>query len=334
MKKRLWSMSLVFCAFLAACGSDDSAEKSESSGTNTAEAEELVEVKQVTNWFAEAEHGGQYAAVDEGIYEEYGLDMTIEPGGPQVSGIQLVAAGSADFAMAHADEVLLAREQGIPVVAISTIFQTNPIAFMSHTEEPLKSAKDLNNRKVYILPGQPFWDYIKNTQNLEGVTELAYTGSLATFLNDTESINQGYVTNEGYVLEQEGITFSKALIADMSGYNPYANMLITTEDYIKENPEIVQDYIDASKKGWDFFKENYEKTNEYINSLNPDYTMDMLNYAAEQSQPLIWTEETDKNGFGYMSEERWETLKNQLVEAGLISESLDVSKAYTTEFID
>ena len=324
MKKRFYSIGLVCCLFLAACGDD---QKSKESG-------ELIEVKQVTNWFAEAEHGGQYAAVDEGIYEEFGLDMTIEPGGPQVSGVQLVAAGSADFAMAHADEVLLAREQGIPIVAIATLFQTNPIAFMSHTEQPLKSVEELSGHTVYVLPGQPFWDYIKNTQNVKDITELAYTGSLATFLNDKGSINQGYVTNEGYALEKEGITFSKALISDITDYNPYANMLITTEAYIKKNPEIVQSYIDASKKGWDFFKENYEKTNEYINSLNKDYTMDMLNYAAKESQPLIWTEETEEHGFGYMSKERWETLKGQLVEAGLISENLDVSKAYTTEFLD
>ena len=323
MKKSIYSIGLAFCLFLAACG--DKEKKG---------SDELVEVKQVTNWFAQAEHGGQYAAVDEGFYEEYGLDMTIEPGGPQVSGVQLVAAGSAQFAMAHADEVLLAREQGIPIVAIATLFQTNPLAFMSHTEEPLKSVEDLNGHTVYVLPGQPYWDYIKNTQKVKDITELAYTGSLATFLNDTDSINQGYVTNEGYVLENEGITFSKALISDMTDYNPYANMLITTEDYIKKNPEVVQDYIDASKKGWAFFKENYEETNKYINSINKDYSMEMLNYAAKESQPLIWTEETDQHGFGYMSDERWETLKDQLVEADLIDESLDVSKAYTTEFLD
>lgn len=328
MKKRLLSISLGLTLLLAACG-DDKTEKASATG------EELVEVKQVTNWFAQAEHGGQYAAVDEKFYEEVGLDMTIEPGGPQVSGVQLVAAGSADFAMAHADEVLMAREQGIPIVAISTIFQTNPLAFMSHTEEPIKSVEDLSGHTVYVLPGQPYWDYLKNTKKLTDVKELAYTGSLANFLNDTDSINQGYVTNEGYTLKQEeGLTHSQALISDVTGYNPYANMLITTEDKIKENPELVQKYIDASKKGWDFFKENYKETNEYISTLNPDYTIDMLNYAAENSQPLIWNEETEKNGFGYMSEERWTTLKDQLVEAGLISESLDVSKAYTTEFLD
>ncbi len=62
-------------------------------------AQDLDEVTFGTNWKAQAEHGGYYQAVATGIYEEYGLDVTIRPGGPQVNHPQLLAAGQIDFNM-------------------------------------------------------------------------------------------------------------------------------------------------------------------------------------------------------------------------------------------
>ncbi len=85
-----------------------------------------------TDWLAEAEHGGFYQALAEGTYRKYGLDVTIKMGGPQVNGLQLLAAGQLDVVMGDALQVVSAVEQGVPLVAIAATFQKNPAAIIAH----------------------------------------------------------------------------------------------------------------------------------------------------------------------------------------------------------
>ena len=334
-RKVRFNLFIVMClmVILSACSSGSSEVSESSAGKESNGKSELTKVTQVTNWFAEAEHGGQYAALQQGFYEEAGLDMKIQSGGPQVSGIQLVASGKVEFAMAHADEVLMARAQGIPIVAIAAPLQVNPIAFMSHTENKLNQIEDLSGKTTYILPGQPFWNYILNTHDVKNVKEIAYTGSMANFVADKTAYTQGYVTNEAYSLGQEGIDFTSMLIADATGYNPYACMLITTEDQIKDNPEMVQAYVEASLKGWEYYKDNYEEVNPFLQEYNPDATLEWFTFGAKTSKDLIWTGDALEHGVGYMSLERWETLYEQMVDGKLLEAPLDVNAAFTTEFL-
>ena len=68
----------------------------------------------MTNWFAEAEHGGFYQAIATGLYKKYGLDVTMKMGGPQVNIIQLMAAGQADCIMGSSDLQIDADARGRP----------------------------------------------------------------------------------------------------------------------------------------------------------------------------------------------------------------------------
>src|SRR5436305_11430390 len=85
-----------------------------------------------TDWLAQAEHGGFYQALAEGIYRKHGLDVTIRMGGPQVNGLQLLAAAQLDVVMGDALQVLSATEQKIPITAIAATFQKNPTVIIAH----------------------------------------------------------------------------------------------------------------------------------------------------------------------------------------------------------
>lgn len=331
-RNKRWMLGAVMSLTLliSACGSNEAVP--DAAGEEKEEG--LTKVTQVTNWFAEAEHGGQYAALQQGFYEEAGLDMTIQMGGPQVSGIQLVASGKVQFAMAHADEVLMARSEGIDIVAIMSLQQINPLGFIYHNENKLEKIEDLSGKTTYILPGQPFWTYVMNKYQLTGVKEVAYTGSMANFILDKTAYTQGYTTNEMFALEEEGIDVGSILIADATGYNPYSNMLVTTGSYIEEHPEVVQAYVDASLKGWEYYKTNSEDVHPFMQTYNPDASLEWLRFGAEKTAALNWTGDAEEHGFGYMAEERWQTLADQMLEGKLLDEPLDVSEAYTTEFIN
>jgi NitT/TauT family transport system substrate-binding protein len=291
----------------------------------------LVKVTQVTNWFAEPEHGGQYAALMKGFYEEAGLDMTITPGGPQVSATQIVSSGNAEFGMTQADSLLLAREQGIPIVAIAATFQKNPQGLIYHAGQNIHDFPDLNGRTVYVAPGAGYWEYLKLKYHLD-VNEMAYNGSLANFINDPTSATQGYITSEPFSLKREGVETGILLHAD-SGYDPYANVLFTTEKMIEEKPELVRAFVEASVKGWDYYKDHYAEVNPFIQQYNPDLPLDALEYGATAQMDFVYGGDAASGGVGIMTEERWRTLADQMLEIGMLKEDPDVSKAFTNAFL-
>ncbi|AET61144.1 NMT1/THI5 like domain-containing protein [Paenibacillus terrae HPL-003] len=324
---------LSLSTLLAACGNQQTAQNAaaETSGS-TGGSGELTAVTQVTNWFAQAEHGGLYAAKEEGYYKEAGLDMTIQAGGPQVSPTQIVASGKAQFGLTTADQLLVAREEGIPLVAIATIFQKSPQGIMVHTNQNISSLADLNNHAVYVGTGSVFWDYVKSKYKLDNVKEMAYTGSLAPFVADEKIAIQGYVTSEPYEMKQQNVDVNFLLLAD-AGYNPYSNVLFTTEQYIQDHPDIVRAYVEASMKGWDYYKTNYDTVNDVILKENPDFTKEKLNYAAKTLIPFVYEGDAVEHGVGYMTDERWTELGRQLTEIGALKSEPDISKVFTDKFL-
>lgn len=339
MKKRdirsarlLLSLLIISIPILAACGEQKNSAASEAPAETDPSAPQLVPVTQVVNWFPQPEHGGFYAAAEKGYYRESGLDMTIMPGGPQVSTTQIVASGKAQFGLTTADDLLLARENGIPLVAIAATFQKNPQGIMVHKGQSINTLADLEGHKVYVRGGSGYWEYLKKKFNFKNVQELSYNGSLTGFVSDPSAGIQCYITSEPFDMKQQNVDVEVLLNAD-AGYNPYANVMFTTEKYLKEHPEIVKAYVEASLKGWSYYKDHYQEINPIIQQKNPDFTLDKMNYTAQTMMSFVFGEDAATHGVGYMSKERWETLGKQLTEIGLLKSAPDVSKAYTTEFL-
>ncbi|TVY07243.1 ABC transporter substrate-binding protein [Paenibacillus cremeus] len=335
------ALLLTAGSLLSGCGSSAETKpaattdsKPAASSTTPAPAPEKkpIAVTQVTNWFAQAEHGGNYTAQIKGFYKDAGLDMTITSGGPGISATQIVASGKAQFGMGQADEVLFARENGIPLVAIMAVFQKNPQGIMVHKGQNLKSMSDLNGHKVYVGSGVAYWEYMKKAFKLDKVEELKYTGQLANFVADKTSASQSYITSEPFSMKEQGVEVDVLLNADF-GYNPYGNLMYTTESFLKENPQAVKAFVEATIKGWNYYKDNYKEINPAIKEKNPDMPLDKLDYSAVALQPLVFGDDAATKGVGYMSKDRWETLNKQLYDLRLLKAPQDVSKVFTQEFL-
>lgn len=334
-KIRLGGLSLIVIAVmvLSACGSDKdgaSSQSSEPPGDKPA-AVEMTKVTQVTNWFAEPEHGGQYAALSKGFYKDAGLEMTIQSGGPGVSASQIVASGKAEFGMGQADEILIARENGIPLVAIAAIFQKNPQGIMFHKGK-YKNLPELNGHKVYVGSGAAFWEYLKKAYKLDKVEEMKYTGSLANFVADPDSATQIYVTSEPFSMQQEGVDVDYFLNYDL-GYKQYGNVLFTTEDYMKNHPDIVKAYVEASIKGWDYYKNHSEEINKVMQEKNPDLKLEAMAFGTKAQEPLIYGGDAETNGVGYMSKDIWEGLQKQLIDAGILKKAEPIDDVFSNDFL-
>ncbi|MCC5647413.1 ABC transporter substrate-binding protein [Nostoc sp. CHAB 5824] len=92
-----------------------------------------------TNWIAQAEHGGFYQAVATGIYKDYGLDVTIKMGGPQVpSGTQLLMGGAVDFFMGYGMDAVNTIAQGIPKIIVAQFSRKTPGVLLHIPTQQLK----------------------------------------------------------------------------------------------------------------------------------------------------------------------------------------------------
>lgn len=325
----LLASAMAASLLLAAC-SGESATETESEAADSPGGTE--EVKLVLNWFPKSQHGGVYSAIEEGIFEENGLSVEAEPGGPQVSPVQIVAAGDAQFGLAHADQILIARNQGIELVALAATMQGSPQAFMFHEGEEIQDFDDLNGREVFVQPGITYWDFLKNQYDLSGVTELGYNGQHVNFIDNKTSVTQSFVTSEPYFMELEDVPVETMLVSE-SGYDPYNVVLFATKDYVESNGETVQKFVSSYVDGWASYEENGPAINEVIVGENPNIALEALNFETETQHDYIYGMDAAENGIGYMTEERWTTLKDQLLEIGLLEEDFAVTDMFTTEFL-
>ncbi|MDE2000010.1 MAG: ABC transporter substrate-binding protein, partial [Burkholderiales bacterium] len=102
----------------------------------------------LTNWYAEAEHGGFYQALATGLYKQAGLDVTIKMGGPQVNIMQVMMAGQADCIMGYDVQTIQAWEQGIDAVTVAAAFQKDPVVLIAHPQ--VKQFTELKDKTLFI----------------------------------------------------------------------------------------------------------------------------------------------------------------------------------------
>ena len=296
-------------------------------------ADALPKVQLALNWFPEAEHGGLYAAAVHGYYEENGVEVEILGGGPDSPVVQRVATDAVAFGIVNADDILYARAQQIPVVALMASYQINPHCIIVHESSGIDSISQIKNITLALSQRPAFSHYLRWKYPFEGVTIVPYPGNVTQFLADENFAQQGYVFSEPFVAKTKGGDPKALLVAD-TGFNPYASVLITTAERIAAEPELVGAVVGASVKGWETYLAEPEATNRHINSLNPEMGMDILAYGAAESIAMVLDPVAQQNGLGSMTLQRWQELLEQMVTVGLIKEDVvDPTAVFTNRFL-
>ncbi|MEE3258857.1 MAG: ABC transporter substrate-binding protein [Candidatus Latescibacterota bacterium] len=314
---------LTSLLFLAACSSEN----------EKAQIAALPKVQLALNWFPEAEHGGFYAAEVHGYYKEHGVEVEILGGGPDAPVIQRVATGAVAFGITNADDVLYARAQQAPVVALMAPYQINPRCIMVHASSGIDDIAKISNITLAMSQRPAFSHYLRWKYPFAKVKIVPYPGNITQFLMDPNFAQQGYVFSEPFVAKTKGGDPQALLVADI-GFNPYASVLIASEETIATKAQLVEAVVRASVKGWEKYLADPPATNRHINSLNPEMGLEILAYGAEESNALILDPVAQKNGLGTMTPDRWQGLLNQMVAASLIAkDAVDAQTAFTDRFL-
>ena len=303
-------------------------------GVVPAQAQALQKIVFSTDWLAEAEHGGYYQALADGTYRKYGLDVTIRMGGPQVNGLQLLAAGQIDIAMADALQVVSAVEQDVPVVAIAATFQKNPTVLIAHPG--VRRLEDLKGTPVAIgaASNTTFWPWLRQQFGFTDAQKRPYGFSVQPFLAEPSLSQQGFVTSEPYSIEKAGINPVVFLLADR-GYPPYSETLVVTRSTLANKRDALERFIRASAEGWKSYLANPAAGNGLIRKANPEMSDDLLAYGLRKLNEYDIVVNADARKFGLltMTDRRWKATFDFLRQAGLAKPNVDYAKAYTLDLV-
>ncbi len=288
----------------------------------------------LTNWYAEAEHGGFYQAVAEGTYRRHGLDVAIKMGGPQVNGLQLLLAGQADLFMGYDVQSILALEQALPIVTVAATFQKDPTVIIAHPG--VAKLEELKGRPISISAASDttFWPWLRTRYGFTDEQKRPYAFSVQPFLVDRKLSQQGYVTSEPYSIEKGGMKPVVFLLADF-GYPPYAETLVVTRATLAQRADAVKRFIQASAQGWKSYLANPAPGNALIKRENPQMEDDLLAFGVRTMKQyrIVTGSDAATLGIMTMTDQRWRQTFDFMLQAGVVNSALDYRRAYTLELV-
>ena len=292
-------------------------------------------IRFLTNWFAQAEHGGFYQALAGGHYARSGLDVEIAMGGPQINSLQLLVAGHADIIMGYDIQVLKAIEQGLPVVTVAASFQRDLQGLMTHRD--ITSLAQLRGHKMLIASNAraTFWPWLVQNFGFRDEDAAPYTFNLQPFLVDPRAAVQAYPSSEPFEAAQAKVPANFFLLADQ-GYPPYGTTIITTRSFIQRRPEAVQAFVRASMEGWREYLQRPALANIRIRAANPAMSQAKLDYAVAYLRHIRALDAGLPSGasIGSMTADRWHSTRNFMVAGGTLLPDTDWKQAFTTRFVD
>jgi NitT/TauT family transport system substrate-binding protein len=284
-------------------------------------------VRVLANWLAEASQGGYWQAAADGLAEDRGVTIEGLSGGPGIATVTNVAVGEAEYGMTAADNLLVARAEGVPVVAVWGGMDVSPQCFMSHASAGVEDFADLSGLRISVSPAGTFWPVVQARYGIEP-SEVLPVVDFGTFASDERIVRQCFATSERFIADREGWEVDFLMVHE-SGYQPYAMMLFTTEDRIRDHPEEVAAVVAAMHEGWTRFLDGRHQSGlGLILANNPDYTEEEALFAIE-----VMRDELFGDPLGDMVEARWEQTHRDLVDVGLVPEDLDWRGAFTREYL-
>ena len=340
MTRRPTSRLLALGALLlavAACGSDDDAGGSGSSSDGSGSGIEAVTV--VLDWSPYTNHNGVYLAQAEGWYEDAGLDVEIiEPG--DVGSVQLLASGQADVGFTVQEELVPARAQGVPVVAVAAVIEHNTSSLVSLATEGITRPRDLEGKAYGGFGGALEQALVETLVECDGgdpaqvryvdVGDADYRVGMERDQYDVVWIFDGW---DGIrYSEVDGLDIDSIPFVEHDDCIPdwYTPILAASEDALAEQPEVMRSFMDVTARGYREAMADPEAAADALLDAVPELDRQLVEASSEflatryASSPEAW---------GRIDADRWAAFVDFLVEAEIVEEAGDVEAGYTDDLL-
>ncbi len=334
--KRLAALLLAGTVALsaAACGDKDS----QAAGDDGAAKDgELQKVTLVLDYTPNTNHTGLYAARDLGYYKDEGLEVEIVESASDTAAT-LISVGKGDFGISYQEDVTyaLAGEKPMPIKAIAAIIQHNTSGFASFQDKNITKPKDFEN-KTYAGWGAPSEEaVIKAVMSAAGadfgtVNMIDATGVGYELLKDQVDFMWFFEAWDVIMAEDAGVPLNYVALRDLDPrLDYYTPVIITNNDLIDQDPEMVRKFMNATKKGYEYAIANPEEAAQLLHQHADSYDLDFL---TRSQRYLAGKYREDSETWGLMKDEVWDNYSAFMKENGLIDKDIKASDCYTNEFL-
>ncbi|MFN3446086.1 MAG: ABC transporter substrate-binding protein [Bacteroidia bacterium] len=271
-------------------------------------------------WKHQFQFAGYYAAVNKGYFKELGLDVRLMEGGPRVKVVDEVENGRVQYAVSSS-EIISDYIAGKPLSVVTVFFQHSPYVLLASAQSNIKRPSDLIDKRVMVANDQG-WTQIKAIFLKEGIDPALlkvqqHQWGFKHLDNGEADAMSAYSSFEPFMLEKMGIKYNMIKPVDY-GVDFYGDLLFSTQDYVKNNPEEVEKVRDALIKGWAYAFEYREEMADYILTLpgakerGIDKTI-----LLKEAEELYNLAQPDLIALGHMNKGRWQAILNTYKELGM-----------------
>lgn len=274
-----------------------------------ASADKLAKITMQLGWLISNGQLGEVMAIKNGYYADEGLELDIVAGGPNVDGVAGVVAGQSNVGLVTSSpSVMLARAAGMPVKAIAAGYQQHPYTYFSLKKNPVNKPTDMIGKTVAAQPtGFILLRALLAKHNIpEDKINLISMGSdMNLLMTGQADVVTGWLTNINAlnVIGDERVDLT---LWD-SGIQLYANVYYTTDAQLADYKKELAGFIAATAKGWVYARDNQEEAVDALVKAYPNMDRESELEAIGPLMKFVFNENTEKNGWGAMSLENWET---------------------------
>jgi NitT/TauT family transport system substrate-binding protein len=305
-------------------------------GAPAAQAE-LTKASVRLKWLAQAQFAGFYVGLAKGYYKDAGIDLTINPGGPNLVAENLVAGGSDQFAQAGGTESLFAsRDKGLPVVGLAVLHQRTPFGFVVKSESPIKQFEDVRGHTASAwFTGAQFVLYGMLTARgvpQSEVTIVPQQVSMTPFIKGDVDMAAVTYYNEALVLKEQGVTDTRLFVPEDYGITIPRDVLITSEKIIAEQPALVQAFLTATFKGWREALLHPAEAIDIVLQAAPGLERAHQEAMLAEIGKLMVAGKASTDGMGVVDPQALAFVNGFLTEAKIIKAPVDLAKAVDGSF--
>lgn len=259
-------------------------------------------------WLAGNNQVGEVAAKYLGYFEEEKLNLAIQPGGPSIDGVAIVASGRHEIGqVSSSPSLMLAASQKIPVMCFATGLQQHPYAYFSLPKKPVRAPRDLIGKKVGIqATAKVLLNALMKKHNIaEKDVEIVIIGSEMTpILTGQTDVVSGWITNTT-ALKPLGPERIDLRLWD-AGVRLYALPYYATKDTIEKKADMLASYTRAASRGWEYALKNPEKAVDFLIKEYPNLKHDDEVEGTRELLKFAFNANTHANGWGAFDPAVWQ----------------------------
>lgn len=291
-------------------------------------------------WLPQTQFAGFYLAKARGYYAAEGIDLTINPGGPNLLTENLVATGADTFGLSGGtDSVFAARDKGLPVVCVGISHQVTPFVFVSRVDGPVKALTDFRGKTVttwftganYVLLGMLAQAGIKQAD----LTLQPQQVSMTPFIDGQSDVATATVYNEYYTLmTRMGADKLRRFVPEDYGVTFPRDTVIASEATVKEKPDLVRGFLRASMRGWREALRNPKAGVDTVMAIAPTLDRAAQEFMLTEAGKLMVAGQASKDGLLWINQDAVKSAHDFLLNYEVIKKPVDLAVAYDRSFLD